>query len=89
MSENRQKQQKLRVFCDFFMFEATLCGNPAEQCAFRRALVVFLLEVSVWLLLVPVARATGSLTVATSLGLPNLRHKTCHRDTWHVWRRRL
>ena len=32
MSKNRQKRQKLRVLCDFFMFEATLCGNPALEC---------------------------------------------------------
>ena len=27
-----KKRQKLMVFCDFFMFEATLCGNPAVEC---------------------------------------------------------
>ena len=27
-----KKRQKLGVFGDFFVFEATLCGNPAVQC---------------------------------------------------------
>ena len=29
MSENYQKTSKTDGFCHFFMFEATLCGNPA------------------------------------------------------------
>ena len=32
MSENRQKTSKTGVFGDFFVFEATLCGNPAVEC---------------------------------------------------------
>ena len=33
LSENRQNTLKTDVFfCDFFMFEATLCRNPAVEC---------------------------------------------------------
>ena len=32
MSENRQKTLKTEGFLRFFMFEATLCGNPAVEC---------------------------------------------------------
>ena len=32
MSENRQKTSKTGIFGDFFVFEATLCGNPAVEC---------------------------------------------------------